>query len=55
MIIFTNLVPLFLSIQSKQRMILNYKRRENLMFSIFKRGNHRSYLFFFISNRTDNL
>lgn len=55
MIIFTNFVPLFLSIRSKQWMILNYKRRENLMFSIFKRGNHRSFLFFFISNGTDNL
>lgn len=54
-IIFINFIPLFLSIRSKQRMILNSKRRENLTFSIFKRGNHRSFLSFFISNRTDNL
>lgn len=53
-IIFINFIPLFLSIQSKQTMILNSKRRENLIFSVFKRGN-RSFLFFFISNRTDNL
>lgn len=54
-IIFINFIPLFPSIQNKQRMILNSKRREILMFSVFTRGNHRSFHFFLISNRTDNL